>query len=324
MSAPNPALIALSRAYFNFFASRSKEPAAPPLTRLHEVEEWRAQRLRWLDEFAPGEVRGALLREALGLKEGDPGEDTPWLTNMARWGYPRGWVGERDPREAMRRRIITGDEDEDDVDNRSECGDNDGMLKPNDDGEEFVVFGDEGEEKLLLRAHIRKKYEDDVASISSQSTLRSQSPSPNPISNNAIEEGQSPHRWAHYRTTLFSEYLSIYTGKPLPALPGEDYEDEYEDSYWHNHDMAVHDTPLRDSAPSTDDHHAEPGSSSEVNDHTVITHKGSGEEIMHSITKSDSPQPVMWTYASQSSLVLVGHKDDADTEEAEEDMDLSD
>ncbi|KAF9014147.1 hypothetical protein BDQ17DRAFT_1396192 [Cyathus striatus] len=44
--------------------------------RIHEVEAWRQQRLDWLEEFEPGEIRGPLLREALGSSNDE------WLKNI--------------------------------------------------------------------------------------------------------------------------------------------------------------------------------------------------------------------------------------------------
>ena len=59
-------------------------------------------------EFVPGEVRGTLLREALGLEGSDPGGDVEWLKNMMQWGYPPGWTGAADPIKAMKHRIEHG------------------------------------------------------------------------------------------------------------------------------------------------------------------------------------------------------------------------
>jgi len=92
----NRQLIELSRQYFDFTHHRHGVDSG----RLHEVEEWRQQRLEWVQSFQAGIVSGASLRDALG-SEGDD----QWLRNMALWGYPKGWYAERDPRELMREHI---------------------------------------------------------------------------------------------------------------------------------------------------------------------------------------------------------------------------
>jgi zinc finger CCHC domain-containing protein 8 len=165
------------------------------IERIHVVEGRKQEKLDWLDWFEPGQVRGSLLREALGLAEdknegGNVDDDGEWLRNMAVWGYPKGWTGERDPRyEVMRR--IEGEDDEDE----------DG------DGEDaFVIFGDAGEQEEI--------------------TINS-SPHPDtkPPIREMLEEGPpSPkiHRWASYPTTHFSSaLLPIYSGYALPPLPTE-------------------------------------------------------------------------------------------------------
>lgn len=89
-------LVSLSRQYFYFFQSLR---GVVDFQRIHVVEEWRQQRLTWLDKFEPGKVCGPHLLAALGGQEGD------WLANMARWGYPKGWFGIEDPRSQVRHLI---------------------------------------------------------------------------------------------------------------------------------------------------------------------------------------------------------------------------
>lgn len=176
----NHALIALSRALYQFHHGAGNTESG----RLHVAEDWKLQRLRWLDEFIPGEVRGTLLREALGLREGDPGEDAPWLYNMLDWGYPRGWVSLKDPKELVLERIISGTGFQDDDD---EMGD-------------FNVFGDDGDvETLQLQSPRMSTSEDTATSV------------PFPLT--------PSQRWATFRTPLFSSaLLFVYTGRPLPPL----------------------------------------------------------------------------------------------------------
>ncbi|KAJ1027497.1 hypothetical protein NDA18_003500 [Ustilago nuda] len=85
--------------------------------RLHQQLASVEQRLRWLDEFVPGKPSRALI-EALaweaGGTEGDRDAakmkeeevfDLPYLRNMLIWGYPPGWISDRDPVEQIRQRI---------------------------------------------------------------------------------------------------------------------------------------------------------------------------------------------------------------------------
>ncbi|KAI0707939.1 hypothetical protein C8Q76DRAFT_778493 [Earliella scabrosa] len=151
------ALVALSRQLFNFFRGES----SGPFHRIHEVEEWRRQRLAWLDAFEPGEIRGSALRDALGLEEGDRGEHGEWLKNMAYWGYPPGWIGERDPREHVWARITGAGEDSD------------------SDDFEFTIHTDDGQECCTLPGTVRSNADadDDATSTS------------------------TPRRWAQYPAT---------------------------------------------------------------------------------------------------------------------------
>lgn len=216
---PDHALISLTRAYYQFFKQSGE---GQPL-RIHEVEEWKLQRLRWLEEFDPGEIRGPVLRDALGLlDENDLGENAPWLRRIMDWGYPKGWVGSKDPREMVHDRFLNGQEDVD--------YEHDGLLQ------EFVVHGEEGEERLQLpclpisrstRPASRSatvEYHSAVdagsQSTSSGSTLRSRSSSPIPSSSSGSANEQ--RRWAQYKTSLFiSDRLPVYSGKSLPSMNEE-------------------------------------------------------------------------------------------------------
>ncbi|KAI0636442.1 hypothetical protein C8Q77DRAFT_1092766 [Trametes polyzona] len=175
------ALIALSRQMFNFYRGSS----GGPTRRIHEVALWQEQRLRWLDEFEPGEIRGALLRDALGLRDDNPGEEVPWLRRMARWGYPPGWVGSHDPRERVWERITqSGAEPEDDCD--------------------FKIVAD-GEEQVSLRPM------NDIAHDPTPNEAPSASPT-------------AEHRWAKYPGSYFLwDRLPIY--RPTPDTLISEWED---------------------------------------------------------------------------------------------------
>lgn len=216
---PDHALISLTRAYHQFFKQSGERQ---PL-RIHEVEEWKLQRLRWLEEFNPGEIRGPVLRDALGLLDkNDLGENAPWLTRIMDWGYPKGWVGSKDPREMVRDRILNGQEDVD--------------YEHNSLLQEFVVHGEEGEERLQLpclpisrptrptsriaTVEYHSSIDADSQSSSSVSTLRSRSSSP--ISSSSSSSANEQRRWAQYKTTFFmSDRLPVYSGKALPLMNEE-------------------------------------------------------------------------------------------------------
>jgi len=90
----NPPLISLSRAMY-YFLSASKNPEPQ---RIYEYEERKALRLRCCEAFRVGNIRGELLREALGLSEGGSDEEEyPWYWNMMEWGYPPGWFSVENP-----------------------------------------------------------------------------------------------------------------------------------------------------------------------------------------------------------------------------------
>ncbi|KAL5529509.1 hypothetical protein ACEPAG_5494 [Sanghuangporus baumii] len=205
----NRALIDLSRALFRFH----RESNVGDTERFHVVEDWKLQRLCWLQDFEPGEIRGKTLSDALGLEDNDKGENVPWLYNMLEWGYPPGWASEEDPRGAVFRRIISGAEDEGDE----------------SDLDDFLIFGEADEKEILsLRPD-----------SSNQTSSARQSTMPESPTNSVLngESQCSPEemplrdansrprvrRWAKYQTALFSsELLPIYAGNPLPPID-DDY-----------------------------------------------------------------------------------------------------
>ncbi|TBU65271.1 hypothetical protein BD310DRAFT_804626 [Dichomitus squalens] len=186
-------LVSLARQYFEFF----RQGSFLPRLRVHEVEEWRRVRLEWLDKFEPGQIRGPVLREALGLEDGDPGERVPWLLYIAVWGYPPGWIGPRDPREHVWKRIH-------------------GRLQADDENENeddsFYIFA-EGEPELC-------QLSGDGEADSRHS--RSRMP-PTPDKHESDEASaafvESFTRWAVYPDTYFlPSRLPIYTDQSRPSV----------------------------------------------------------------------------------------------------------
>ncbi|KAI5836552.1 hypothetical protein K523DRAFT_318925 [Schizophyllum commune Tattone D] len=172
-------LVALSRQMHDFY--RGSASASGPGGRLWVVEEWRSQRLRWLEEFQPGEVRGEGLREALGT------DGQPWLENMMIWGYPPGWYSAEDPRERVRA-IIEGDNEPEE-------------YHPD---ESFAVHHDEGVEDVSFTLPSREQ-----GSRPAQDERIAPAPS----------KAQTPRRWAKYPPDLFSsDHLSVYNGFTLPLF----------------------------------------------------------------------------------------------------------
>ncbi|KAI0256572.1 hypothetical protein BJV78DRAFT_1357761 [Lactifluus subvellereus] len=193
----NTELITLSRQMYNFF-----KPARPtePMT-ISAAAEFTNQRHQWLGSFEPGQVRGSVLREALGLDDDDVGSKLPWLKNMADWGYPRGWFSEEDPREQVFRRI-------------------DGLFAEPLDlgscGHSLTIFGDDGVELLDMGVQLFHN------SSSHEETDRSQNFRYSPVMRAdraeqvEIERGR---RWASYPSTHFSsDILPIYNGTRLPPI----------------------------------------------------------------------------------------------------------
>lgn len=199
--ARNNDLIYLSRQMFQFF-----KPEGHPRGRIHEVEESRKVRLKWLQTFEPGQIKGQLLREALWLRDDDPGEDVEWLRNIAIWGYPKGWTGSEDPRVRVWRRVMNEDTPDE------------GPIKPI----EFTIFDEDVETDVVLppdartvRAHF--VLESDEESDNARSDTLSDSSS--------VVEVEHPdhpppdHRWAKYPNSYFLyTKLPIYKGMSLPSV----------------------------------------------------------------------------------------------------------
>ena len=190
----NHALISLSRQMYNFF----KEESFASSQRLHEVVGWKKQRLAWLEEFEPGQVRGALLRDALGLRDGDPGEYVEWLGNVAAWGYPKGWIGKADPRIQVWK-IITGEDNQD---------------APHDGETVFTIVGEDYEELRLPSGPFVSSMLRDDDGVSTSSSESAETPAEDEA---ADENCGRPQRWATYPNTYFlSSGLFVYNSQNAP------------------------------------------------------------------------------------------------------------
>lgn len=190
----NHAVVDLSRQLANFYRNIDGKQV---MQRIHVVEGWKQQRLDWLSSFEPGEIRGPLLRDALGLNPGDIGDDVPWLQSMAYWGYPKGWTGGIDPREQMRKRILA---DDDSMLFGSEVNPNSSMI----------VFNDIGDEETV---DLRDAAEEPPSHISP-----------------ALGKFQ---RWASYPKSQFLyTLLPIFSGHTLPPLESESFTLERQ-KIWH-------------------------------------------------------------------------------------------
>ena len=175
------------------------------------MEDWKLQRLQWLQDFEPGEIRGEALREALNLRDGDRGENVPWLYNMLEWGYPPGWVSEDDPREAILKRILSGVESDEES-----------------DWDDFLIFGEADEKEILSfgpdsssQTTISSRRTTPELSISDASDAESHSRSKEKPLESA-DPLPKVRRWATYQSPLFSsDLLPIYSGCPLPPINDE-------------------------------------------------------------------------------------------------------
>ena len=205
----NRELIDLSRQYYQFSKGTL---GTTNWERVHTAEGWRQTRLNWLEDFEPGAIRGKLLCEALG-----DGGESEWLRNIAIWGYPKGWVGEHDPREAVRERIW------------AEYGG--GVELELDDAEPFVIHGDDGAEVVTFRdAFVKVAHEDglDGEAEGGSEDEEDHIPPPSVPSKDPSPQTEMPkrsppsiRRWARYPSSHFlSDLLPIHTGFNLPPVNG--------------------------------------------------------------------------------------------------------
>lgn len=189
----NHRLVSLSRQLFNFFNDGNSGESR----RIHEVEEWKRQRVEWLETFEPGHIRGPLLREALGLVGDDVGEYVEWLPNIAIWGYPKGWVGRHDPRLRVWQTIMEP---------LAEGG-------TRTDGEpiSFKIHGEmDIPEELVLPVSLGSQ---------SKASLESYHDDEETEESACSDISSSLRRWARYPETYFSSsILPVYNGLSLPPI----------------------------------------------------------------------------------------------------------
>ncbi|VDB82872.1 unnamed protein product [Peniophora sp. CBMAI 1063] len=147
------------------------------------------RRLAMLMTFSPGEVRGTVLRDALGLLDyRDRGYHAPWLANMAQWGYPPGWCSSYDPMVFLQHHVVTGGQDG-------------GASK-------LFIFGD-AEVELLDLSNAIKPLE--------------AAPTPDcEVTEQRMPSTRRPpymfpprRRWVFYP---FSDELPVYDGRHLPSM----------------------------------------------------------------------------------------------------------
>ncbi|KAF9246236.1 hypothetical protein BU15DRAFT_70343 [Melanogaster broomeanus] len=195
-SCPEPVdrqLVALSRQLFNFLHPNL---SGQEISRFYVAEGWKQQRLEWLESYEPGVIRGPLLRNALGLQTGDPGNAVEWLRNMTYWGYPPGWASHQDPRDLVRSRILADEEDEEGT-----------GVEDNT----FTLFGDPDNDE-----HLDLKSFNPRCSLVTELDLRSPADSSSASSSCASTERK---RWASYPDTFFSSAaLSLYSGTSLGRM----------------------------------------------------------------------------------------------------------
>ncbi|EKM55026.1 uncharacterized protein PHACADRAFT_208554 [Phanerochaete carnosa HHB-10118-sp] len=202
----NRELIALTRQLYDFF----KSDWSGPNKRIHEFEQWKKQRVEWLEMFEPGQIRSAELRDALDIPDGDVGEYVPWLRNIADIGYPKGWIAEEDPRIRVWRRI-TGKDNPDGTSDEDEL--------------EFSIHGDT-HEMLTLPTRTGLVAQDSIRPDDKRTESLGDSPS-------NVEEGEISEssttdvvrRWANYPETYFSNSQLFVYIPPPPQLGLEPLDD---------------------------------------------------------------------------------------------------
>jgi zinc finger CCHC domain-containing protein 8 len=189
----NRQLIALSRQYYQIFQGS----IGPQWQRIHTFESRRQQRLDWLDEFHPGEIRGELLQDALAESNEE------WLKTICAWGYPPGWISDDDPRNRVRARIW----------NEYDCG--------NDSSEVFEIHGDDDVEAVPIL--INNGAEEDGSAISDNQDEKSLDKQV--LDSESIHNSTPMKRWAKYPIRYFSsDFLFPYTPAKL-SLPPPSWDD---------------------------------------------------------------------------------------------------
>jgi len=193
----NRELIALSRQYYQFYHGT----LGPQWQRVHSFESRRQQRLDWLEEFQPGEIRGELLQDALAESNEE------WLRTICAWGYPPGWISDVDPRNRVRARIW----------NEYDC-DNDSLevfeIHGEDDIEGIPILINNDDEEGADREQHGNAVSDNQNEILSGKHSLSKSQEPD-IIRNAIPM----KRWAQYPSRYFSSDLLFPYAPAIPGLP---------------------------------------------------------------------------------------------------------
>lgn len=189
----NRELITLSRQYYQFYHGT----LGPQWQRIHTFESRRQERLNWLEEFQPGEIRGELLQDALAESNEE------WLRTICAWGYPPGWISDVDPRNRVRARIW----------NEYDCG--------NDSLEVFEIHGEDGVEAIPIHINDGEEGPDREQYGNAVSDNQNENLSGNSLSNSQesdiIHNTTPMKRWAQYPSRYFSsDLLFPYT----PAIPG--------------------------------------------------------------------------------------------------------
>ncbi|KAG8863066.1 hypothetical protein FRB96_009246 [Tulasnella sp. 330] len=195
---------------------RDENSASAGTERFFERPMWVEQRLRWVDEFQPGRIKGPGLREAIGLPSlvatdldenlsKDKDVEMPWYDGgnaegsgggMMFWGYPPGWTGTEDPVELMRARIMRPSED---------------SLGMEAEPVTLELHGDEDKTtspEVILLNSINATTHPLLQYVVSPDKL---SPSTDAI--------LKAKRWAYYHTTLFSSDLLTISNVSCPLPP---------------------------------------------------------------------------------------------------------
>lgn len=224
----NRELIALSRQYYQFY-----QGSTTAWKRIHSVEAWRQQRLNWLEEFEPGKIKGELLKEA--LRDEYANEDE-WLKNISLWGYPRGWVSQKDPRELARARIWN--ENEGDAEDDVDCGTT------------FEIHGDgDVVETLSFRDAFPIVLHGQFLRAPSSCESRSRSNSLTATSSSSPPPAAELIRWAHYPPSYFSSQHLVLYRPPVPREPWSSTIFENSEAYLYQFYRAARPPPPPSEAP---------------------------------------------------------------------------
>ncbi|KIM48689.1 hypothetical protein M413DRAFT_83920 [Hebeloma cylindrosporum] len=197
---PDRDLIALSRQYYQFFQGTL---GLAKFQRIHAVEASRQERLNWLEEFEPGKIQGALLKEAL------ESSNEEWLRNISVWGYPSGWISENHPRERIR--YLIWEENNGDI---ADDLDGDSFFEIHGDGHAVETVSFQGAFQAITHSSVDAGSATPGAipshTVSDTSSLSSKTSSHD---SEAVEcePPQPPQlvRWANYPPSYFSSHHLI-------------------------------------------------------------------------------------------------------------------